>query len=179
LPAFYDTRHLLDPSLALFAPYLKSAEVYKCAADKSTITVGGTKLPKIRSYAMNCYVGSPMGGIEEPFRMVLGYQIYIKSSDIGASVPAMRFLFADVNPANICSPAFGVDMAVDIMFHYPSALHGGLGVLVFADGHAEAHKWMDPRTRKSVPDGQIIRHTDATPNDVDLAWLRERTSLRK
>jgi hypothetical protein len=124
-------------------------------------------------------MGSPVGGIEEPFRMVMGYQIYIKSSDVGASLPAMRFLFADVNPASICSPAFGVDMAADIMFHYPSALHGGLGVLDFADGHAEAHKWMDPRTHKSVPDGDIIRHTDSTPNDVDLAWLRERTSRTK
>jgi prepilin-type N-terminal cleavage/methylation domain-containing protein/prepilin-type processing-associated H-X9-DG protein len=179
LPAFYDTRHLVDPNLALFAPYLKAPEVYKCAADKSTIKISGTPRPKIRSYAMNCYMGSPVGGIEEPFRMVMGYQIFIKSSDVGTSIPAMRFVFADVNPASICSPAFGVDMASDLMFHYPSALHRGSGVVAFADGHAEGHKWVDGRTRKTVPDGDVIHHTDSTPGNHDLLWLRDRTSIRR
>ncbi len=177
-PAFIDTRFLVDPVYALFAAYLKSPAVYKCAADKSTLRVGAGEVPKIRSYAMNCYIGSPVRGIDEPFRMVMGYQIYIKSTQLAASLPAERFLFTDVNPASICSPAFGVNMASDVIFHYPSSLHGGSGVLVFADGHGESHKWLDPRTRKSAAAGQVIHHDDSSPNNVDLKWLREHTTAK-
>ncbi len=177
-PAFIDPRFLVDPEYALFAAYLKSAAVYKCSEDHSTIKANGREVPKIRSYAMNCYMGSPVKGINEPFQMVMGYQIFIKSTDLGARVPAMRFLFTDVNPASICSPAFGVDMAGDTMFHYPSALHGGLGVLAFVDGHAEAHKWVDPRTRRNAAAGDVIHHEDRVPNDPDLTWLKEHTTYR-
>ncbi len=178
-PAFIDTRFLVDPEYALFAPYLKSPAVYKCPADQSTLKVSGRDVPKIRSYAMNCYMGSPVQGINEPFHMAMGYQIFIKSTQLGGKVPAMRFLFTDVNPASICSPAFGVDMAGDTIFHYPSALHGGLGVLAFVDGHAEAHKWVDPRTRKNASAGQVIHHEDSSPNNLDLKWLKERTTFKQ
>lgn len=70
-------------------------------------------------------------------------------------------------------------MASDVIFHYPSALHGGSGALAFADGHAEAHKWRDARTRKSAAAGAVIRHSDTSPNNADLKWLRERTTLKK
>ena len=178
-PAFIDTRFLVDPQYALFAPYLKSPVVYKCPSDKSTLKVSGRDVPKIRSYAMNCYMGSPVQGINEPFKMVMGYQIFIKSTQLGGKVPAMRFLFTDVNPASICSAAFGVDMAGDTIFHYPSALHRGLGVLAFVDGHAEAHKWVDPRTRKDAAAGQVIHHEDNSPNNPDLKWLKERTTFKQ
>ncbi len=91
----------------------------------------------------------------------------------------MRFLFGDVNPASICSPAFGVNMANDTFFHYPSALHRGGGVLSFVDGHAEGHKWTDPRTRKSVGAGESIHHDDPSPGNLDLQWLRDRTTIRR
>ena len=178
LPAFYDTQYLIGPNYALFAPYLKSALVYKCPADQSTIQALGRNTPKIRSYAMNCYVGTPAGSLEEPFRPLSGFRFYVKGSQLSADQPANRFVFADVNPANICSPAFGVDMSQDIFFHYPSSLHSLSGVLSFSDGHAESHKWVDPRTRKTVPNGQIVRHSDSSPGNQDLKWIRDRTTSR-
>ena len=177
-PAFVDTQHLLNPKYSLFAPYLKSATVYKCAADKSTLTVSGKVLPKIRSYALNCYVGAPAGFINEPFRPTPGYRYFVKMSNLAADRAATRFLFADVNPANICSPAFGVNMSGDILFHYPSSLHGGSGVLTFADAHAEAHKWKDPRTRKKARGNELIRHSDPSPKNADLTWIREHTTSK-
>src|SRR5262249_19634341 len=153
---------------ALFAPYLRTAQIYKCPADQSTLLVGGKQVPKIRSYALNCYVGTPAGSLEEPFRPSVGYRYYVKSSQLASDFPGNRFVFMDVNPANLCTPAFGVDMTQDIFFHYPSSLHNNSGVVGFADSHVESHKWLDPRTRKRVPDGQIIHHTDASPNNQDL-----------
>ena len=178
LPAFVDPQYLLNPKYALFAPYLKSAQSYKCPADQSTLLTNGMIAPKVRSYAMNCYVGTPAGTLEEPFIPTPGYRYYIKSSEIAADLPALRFVFMDVNPANICSPAFGVDLAQDIFFHYPSSLHNNSGVIAFADAHAESHKWLDARTRKSVPNGQIIHHTDPSPRNPDLYWIRERTATK-
>jgi prepilin-type N-terminal cleavage/methylation domain-containing protein len=178
LPAFVDVQYLLNPNYALFAPYLRTAQIYKCPADQSTISVNGKMQPKIRSYALNCYVGTPAGTLEEPFQPNPGYKYYTKSSQLAADMPALRFVFADVNPANLCTPAFGVDMSQDIFFHYPSTLHLGSGVLGFADTHIESHKWVDPRTRKSVPNGQIIHHTDPSPNNQDLNWIRLRTTTK-
>jgi prepilin-type N-terminal cleavage/methylation domain-containing protein len=175
-PAFIDPQFLLNPNYALFASYLTSAQAYKCPADSSTIIIGSKRIPKIRSYAMNCYVGTPAGSLEEPFRPSAGYRFYTKSSGLASDIPSQRFVFMDVNPASICSPAFGVDMSQEIFFHYPSSLHRDSGVLAYSDTHVEAHRWLDPRTRKTVPDGQIIRHSDPSPHNPDLAWIRDRTS---
>ena len=178
LPAFVDPQYLINPKYALFAPYLKSAQSYKCPADQSTLWTNGVMAPKVRSYAMNCYVGTPAGTLEEPFIPTPGYRFYTKSSEIASDLPAQRFVFMDVNPANICSPAFGVDLAQDIFFHYPSSLHNNSGVIAFADSHAESHKWLDARTRKTVANGQIIRHSDPSPRNPDLYWIRDRTSSK-
>jgi len=179
LPAFVDPQYLLNPRYALFAPYLQSAQTYKCPVDQSTLRVSGTNAPKIRSYALNCYVGVPAGSLEEPFHMNADVWVYIKTSDLAANAPGERFVFMDVNPANLCTPAFGVDLDQDIFFHYPSCLHGGAGVVAFADNHVETHKWLDPRTNRTVPAGQIIGHSDASPNNQDLNWIRQRTTTKK
>jgi prepilin-type N-terminal cleavage/methylation domain-containing protein len=178
LPAFTDPQFLVNPKYALFAPYLTTAQIYKCPADKSNVRSGTKMLPKIRSYAMNCYIGTPEGSLEEPFRPSLHYRYYTNFAQLNSESAADRFVFMDVNPANICTPAFGVDMTQDILFHYPSTLHNVSGALAFADGHATSHRWLDPRTQKTVPDGQIIHHTDASPNNQDLNWIRDRTTSK-
>ncbi len=178
-PALIDPQFLLNPQYALFAPYLKTALPYKCPADLSFIKVGRTNAPKIRSYALNCYVGVPAGSLEEPFRMSPDVKVFLKSSDLSASTPGDRFVFMDVDPPNLCTPAFGVNMDADVFFHYPSCLHSGGGVVAFGDGHVEGHRWRDPRTAKTVPAGQIIGHADGSPNNQDLHWIRDRTTVKK
>jgi prepilin-type processing-associated H-X9-DG protein len=88
-------------------------------------------------------------------------------------------VFIDVNPASICTPAFGVDMSLGGFIHVPSSFHRGLGVLAFADGHAEPHKWVDPRTRVGLPPGrQYIPHGTPAGNQ-DLAWIAAHTTEKK
>ena len=50
-----------------------------------------------------------------------------------------------------------------------------LSVLSFADGHAEMHRWLDPRTTPPVT-GAILAHWNDSPGNADLAWIRERTA---
>jgi prepilin-type N-terminal cleavage/methylation domain-containing protein len=178
-PALIDPQYLLNPQYALFAPYLRTALIYKCPADTSTLKVSNTNAPKIRSYSLNCYVGVPAGALEEPFRMSSDVKVFLKSSDLAASTPGDRFVFMDVNPANLCTPAFGVNMDQDVFFHYPSCLHAGGGVVSFADNHVELHRWRDPRTAKTVAAGQIISHSDSSPGNQDLRWIRDRTTVKK
>jgi hypothetical protein len=101
-------------------------------------------------------------------------RVYHKTTDI--SSPASTFVFQDVNPQNICTPAFIVTMpgdGPDGFFHYPATHHNRAGVVTFADGHIETHRWVDPRTAVTVPLGQKLGHDRPSPNNPDLAWLRE------
>ncbi len=64
---------------------------------------------------------------------------------------------------------------------YPGSYHNGAGNLSFADGHAEARKWLDPRTRPPlVKDKGLDRvggFAGGTPseNNPDVQWLIDRT----
>ena len=183
-------QYLIGKPYALFAPYVLTEKIYKCAADRTTWPVwSGGSLAKtvyeLRSYSMNCYFGVPPGSVVVPpliadYSSSLTWTIYRKSSDVSGDAPANRFVFMDVNPASICTPAFGVDMNYPEFIHYPSSMHDGLGVVVFADSHVEAHKWLDPRTSPGIPAGYgYIPHDDASLNNADLQWIQQRTTSRK
>ena len=175
-----NSQYLIGANYALLAPFLPAFQIYKCPADSSRWPVGGRNVNELRSYSLNCYVGTPLGNVVLPINLNNFYRVYLKSSDIAGDLPANRFVFVDVNPASICTPAFGVDMSLQSFIHYPSSLHKGLGVLAFADNHVEGHKWLDPRTHKGLPSGQqYIPHNDPSPNNQDLRWLGERTTTHK
>jgi prepilin-type N-terminal cleavage/methylation domain-containing protein/prepilin-type processing-associated H-X9-DG protein len=193
LPAFTNNAYLLDSKLAAFGPYLRSPGIYKCPSDRGDIhMLGGQSLSgnkagsRNRSYSMNGYLG-PTPSMFAPSGSKSGYastnfRAFLKSSDLNASSPAKTFVFQDVNPASICFAAFVVNMpgyGADGFFHYPAAYHNRSGVLSFADGHAETHAWKDPRTFRTPPFGQMIVHWDECPNNADLNWIRERTTILK
>ncbi|HWX20971.1 MAG TPA: prepilin-type N-terminal cleavage/methylation domain-containing protein [Candidatus Binatia bacterium] len=176
-------QYLVGTTYALFSPYIKSVQTYKCPSDRSNWPVwstGGKNAPELRSYDMNSYVATPSANVESPLQLNPFYRDYMKTAELAADFPANHFVFIDVNPASICTPAFGIDMTGDDFIHYPSTLHLGLGVLSFADNHAESHKWLDPRTKKNLAGGaQYIPHNDPSPNNHDLYWIRERATSKK
>jgi prepilin-type N-terminal cleavage/methylation domain-containing protein/prepilin-type processing-associated H-X9-DG protein len=175
-----NSQYLVGANYALFTPFLSSVLPYKCAADRSRWPIAGRMVSELRSYAMNSYVATPPANLVGPIQLNAAYRTFMKSTDLANNLPANRFVFMDVNPANICTPAFGVDMSLQTIIHYPSSLHDRLGVVSFADGHVESHKWLDPRTRKGLPSGQqYIAHRDSSPNNRDLRWIGERTTSRK
>ena len=174
--AFTNAQWLTDPRHALFAPYLRSAAIYKCPEDKSSIKVPGLgKFPHVRSYSMNAYVGWAVN----PDELNPDYRVFTTTADMVGPSPATIFVFQDVHPDSICFPAFVARMAgePEQFYHYPSSLHNGRGVIAFADGHAETHRWVDPRTTPAVT-GAILSHWNDSPGNADLAWIRDRTSCR-
>ena len=172
-----NSQYLIGDSYALFNPYLKTLGVFRCPADISLWTVGGKRATELRSYAMNCFIGISAANLMPPIPSLNGFRTYMKSGDLSSDGPANRFVFIDVNPASICTPAFGVDMSLQTFIHYPSSLHNGLGVVAFADGRVESRRWLDPRTKKGLPVGeQYIPHNDPSPNNQDLAWIAQSTA---
>jgi prepilin-type N-terminal cleavage/methylation domain-containing protein len=177
--------YLMGRTYALFAPYVLAEKIYKCAADRTTWPVwsgGAAKTVfELRSYSMNCYFGIPPYGVVAPLSVNSNsWMLYRKSTDLSGDAPANRFIFMDVNPANICTPAFGVDMDYAEFIHYPSAMHDNVGVVTFADSHVEAHRWQDPRTAPPIPPGfGYIPHDDVSINNVDLQWIQQRTTVRR
>lgn len=58
----------------------------------------------------------------------------------------------------------------------PGSYHGGAGSLVFAAGHAEAHKWVTSALKSPVLIDKL-QETTWLDNDVrDWQWFRVRTA---
>ena len=93
-------------------------------------------------------------------------------------MPDGVFLFQDVHHKSICWPFFGVSMAQDSFFNFPNSSHNRGGVISFADGHVDYHRWRDQRTLVAFS-ADYHRHNDSSPNNLDLVWLRQRTTVRK
>jgi hypothetical protein len=80
----------------------------------------------------------------------------------------------DVEPASICYTPFEIPVAnTQTYFTAPGALHGrNSGVLSYADGHAESHRWKKPvlRTIALGPSPHPV------PSDSqDVSYIRSRS----
>ena len=115
-----NSQYLVGANYALFAPVLPSVNSYKCPADRSLWDIGGGRTMELRSYSMNCYVGTTPKNTVLPIVLNAAYRVYLRSSDLAADSPANRFVFINVNPASICTPAFGVDSSLRTFVHFPS-----------------------------------------------------------
>jgi len=166
---------ILDPRYALFANYLRNGKTYLCPTDRDTLKVAGRRYPRIRSYALNCYLG--WAG-DWDGRLSSRFKVFQKHSGLNSAMPVGVFTFQDVHPDSICWPYFGVQMARDSFFNFPNSSHNRGGVIAYADGHVEHHRWQDPRTVKAYS-ADYHRHNDASPNNPDLTWLRARTTVPK
>ncbi len=171
-----NTLHLVDPEGALFAPYLPVWDVYRCPADESSEVIQGIEHPRVRSVSMNQAMGFESYAIWLPSKALAhpGQQYYLTyrlSTDI--QEPSERFVFVDESEVTINDPAFAVEMPqqnrsprwIDV----PTTRHRQSGVLAFADGHVETHRWKDPRTSTD--------HFDkSAEHNEDWLWLTTRTS---
>ena len=126
------------------------------------------------SFLRHCSAAAAVGSLSTRYR------VFRKSSDIVS--PVATFLFQDVTPQNLCTPAFIVHLpgrATGTFFHFPAAHHNRAGVVGFTDGHVEAHRWRDGRTIRTAALGTKIGHNFSSPNNPDLRWIQERTSALK
>lgn len=154
----------------------KSAKLFKCPSDLSTVTVKGVKLPRVRSMSMNGWIDST-----DVASFGTGFRIYKKFSDF--SDPTMTWVFMDEREDSINDGEMIVGMtgypdkpAQWKIVDYPAGYHNRAGGLSFADGHSEIKKWVDARTVPVLKKGQEIPLNVPSPNNKDVLWLMERTT---
>ncbi len=156
--------------------YSSATGIYKCPADKTGIVNAGGRFQRTRSLSMNCWVGD----VE---RRAWGGQIQYRSivtlGDFINPSPSGTFVFIDEHEDSIDDGWFAVDMAdrgaAIIIGNYPASYHNGAGGLSFADGHAEIHRWLDPRTRIKVTHTYMNLNVPSA-NNKDITWLQERST---
>jgi prepilin-type processing-associated H-X9-DG protein len=162
-------QYLTDAALG---PYMaKSIGSYKCAADTVRSAIG----PRVRSYAMNEWVGDRYNHL---ISRKAPYRVFFKLSEFTRPGPAMTWVFLDECPDSINDGYFTVFMHTTSWDDIPASTHNGACGFSFVDGHAEIHKWLDSPTK--VPVRRINPcPSSGTVSPRDSAWLRARSTVPK
>ena len=177
-----NVEYLINPDYGaknsgLLGYYLKNRSVFKCPADKSTVTIFGKKWPRARSISMNNWVGGPSGGWRG---FGSRYFVFQNTAQITRPSPANLWVLIDEREDSINDSYFVNDMAntkgLYTLVDYPASYHVRAAGLNFADGHSEIHKWTDPRTTPVLNPDQLIPLDVASPKNQDIKWLQDRSS---
>src|SRR5258705_118929 len=120
-----------------------------CPADKSYVTVGGVRRPRVRSMVMNAYLGGVHGQDSSSMPYMSRQIIYLKDSPLNNPGPSKVFAFMDeredaINWGNFCTIMAGFspyNPNVYVFEDLPASYHGNAGGLSFADGHSEIKRW--------------------------------------
>jgi prepilin-type N-terminal cleavage/methylation domain-containing protein/prepilin-type processing-associated H-X9-DG protein len=163
-------------------PYCVTAPIFRCPADHSVVEVNGQRLPRVRTMAMNGWMGG-VGGVAE-YELDPRFKVFLTSSDMTAPGPSQLWLLIDQRDDAINATAeFSVDMggyspdnpAVRQFWDLPAKHHNGGANLSFADGHCESKHWLDERTRpRKLPPIPTL-----SPKNPDILWFQERSTRLK
>ncbi len=164
----------------------KSHEVFRCPADTSNVK----GKPRVRSMSMNSWVGGDgQNGANNGHHTWFGGPnegtIYLKRSQMVAPGPSETWVLIDERMDSINDGFFVVwmpgypNMSSTKMVDYPASYHNNAAGFSFADGHAEIHKWLDPRTTPAVRHNGNIQLNVPSPNNVDVKWMQDKTTRPK
>jgi prepilin-type processing-associated H-X9-DG protein len=168
---------LVSEKLSLMAPYMAAKASFRCPGDKKPIKQAGKIFLRPKSYGMNTFVGwTGPTYHNEPNPT---YLMFKKTSDMTRA--SDFFLFGEINPYSICRPQFGVHMEGNDIYHVPGNYHGKPSNFAFTDGHAEAHRWNNPKFNDpGMTEGDGFWHNHQAPLprvtpaqiQTDVVWLR-------
>jgi prepilin-type N-terminal cleavage/methylation domain-containing protein/prepilin-type processing-associated H-X9-DG protein len=160
-------------------PYTKNPGLYHCPGDKSAVTSDSGTYVRVRSIAMNGWVGYDTRDWLQPPAPPY-YKLNFKMTDMVNPGPASTWVFIDEREDSINDGWFAVDMVnqgnqaewVDVPAHY----HNRAATMSFADGHAQVRKWVDARTMPTLNRGIPVVKGLACPNNADVSWLQSHTT---
>ena len=142
----------------------------------------GETVPRVRSFSMQNWIGDR--------RWQGGWKMFWSVDAMIVPGPSKTFMYIAERPDSINDGYFVVEMTgyrpddgtlgarnrgcklVD----FPAGYHGGAGSLVFADGHAEIHKWIDPRTVPQLNSRQELTLNIGSPGNKDIFWMQQRAT---
>jgi prepilin-type N-terminal cleavage/methylation domain-containing protein/prepilin-type processing-associated H-X9-DG protein len=163
--------------------------IWHCPADRSKVTVGGVQRSRLRSMAMNAYLGG-FGGQPIGEGNMAAYLLYLKYGDLSRPGPEKIFLFIDeredaINYGNYLQDMSGYSPNSPPLYRWldiPASYHGNACGLSFCDGHSEIHRWRDSRTWTPILEGGTLFdgvHGTAQANNVDVGWMQDHTTRPK
>ena len=141
-----NTDLLINPVHASLGGYTKNAGLYLCPASQvlAPVTPGGSRIyPLCRSVSMNCWVGytnNPPGAAGGGG----SYKQFQKTTFITGIAPTDAFIFMEERAESIDDGSFETQEGDTTVANWPTDYHNGAATVAFADGHAEAHKWLTP-----------------------------------
>ncbi len=157
--------HTRYPYAAYLGPYVRTPAVFKCPADTSQVSIAGQWFPRVRSVSMNNALNGRLWSTSTSFPASYEKLTQIKFA-------AKLFVILDEHPGSINDPCFFSDPSTPfLMVDFPASYHDGAGSFSFADGHAELHKWRNPRTTPRR--GLLIPLNVILPGDADVTWLQQ------
>lgn len=163
---------LVDPALTggrtgLLGPYLqRDATVFKCPVDRNSITIFGRRYDRIRSVAMNNWLGGA------PAQPAAEFKTFNRLEGFTRPAPSEALVFIEEREDTIDDGVFTVDMT-HYLIDIPAAYHDGGSHLAFADGHVGYRAWTDPRTVAPPPTrGEVIPIGVPMIGNADLEFLR-------
>jgi len=163
---------MLQPGNGHIGPYAGSAGIYRCPSDQSYVLLNGQRHARVRSYSMNRYIGESTRG------PLLSLHYYYRLEDFVRPGPSDTFVFLDEHEDSINDGYFLV--AYDPSFpnpgwnDVPASRHSRGCQFVFADGHAEKHRWQDKRT--VMPVTRTRKFGITQPSSPDTRWVNEHAS---
>jgi len=176
-----NTLYLTLQRHSTLGPYHNSPGVYHCPGDRSMAKIGSRNYPRVRSIAMNNWVGDSDSVTQNiAYEMDTKYRIFVKTSDIPA--PSNLWVVWDEREDSIDDGWSVISMKTGSGMNwpnFPASYHNKAGGISFADGHAEIKRWLDPRTTPSVTRGSRPLNIIASPNNPDIEWIQPRTTVLK
>jgi len=141
-------------------PYNSSVDIYRCPNEPAVkfARTSGRSVTRVRNYTMNGQMGgadaadarfgaADTSWVQDP--QAAKNPPRKKYSDINRPSPSKAMVFVHENMETIEDGYFAVNSFQQKWQNPPSSLHGGnTGTLSFADGHAEAWRWLEGETSK-------------------------------
>lgn len=167
---------MMHPVYGALGAYAKAAGLYRCPSDQSYVVLGGRRHSRIRSYAMNPYLGD--GKRRGETQEIVPPTYYVRLGDFVRPGPSDTFVLLDEHEDSIGDgyfeePPFDPNTRVGFGDH-PASRHNRGTQLVFADGHADRHRWRDART--VIPVLRRRQFGVFSPNNPDVRWLVQHSS---
>ncbi len=162
--------YLIGQREGSLGPYLGMDRVFKCPADRSLSKMAdGRSYPRLRSYAMNRFMG--MAFVTGPMFF------YWTRSDINAGPRREVCVFMDIHEDHLdtCNYSIVLGYSVGSLETLPASRHDGKGVLSYADGSAELHRWQDPLVLQPVTGAQGWP-VGVARSSPDFQYLWQRTT---
>ncbi len=160
---------LVGPAYAPFGslgPYSRNGGIYHCPSDTSND--GGGRGPRVRSVAMNGYVGPTTAGGISGALLGGGNETYLQISAFNRLKPVDAVVFLDERKESINDGWFWGPKSKYNAQDLPAIYHGNhSSSFGFADGHAQLHKWRDPKFI-GLKDGGVV-----LAGSPDTVWMFE------